>query len=303
MARDFSARTDIDNTDLVNFPDGRLLNSNPPAARNGTAVVEEVYGDIVQIFLKLLRDASITASGNADTDSTSQYLQALNAKILEIIRASTSQATVSLRGTLELATLIETQDGINTTNAVTPSTLNGRTATTARTGILELATQTETNTGTDSTRAVTPSTLAGRTATETRAGIAQISNQSNVDVGLDDTLIVTPLKLENAVNVVGSDATTKLTYAEFQLGTWNMQSTFSISVNHGIADADNIRNVQVIIINDAGNARLSLEDDGDGGFNIGNTLFTLTRLANGQFDSSLYSGTQNRGFISFFYRA
>lgn len=303
MAYDFSARTDTDQTDLVNFPDGRILNSTPPTARNGTRIVEEVLGDTLQLFLKLLRDASITPSGSADTDSNNQYLQALNAKIVEIIRDAGSQATEALRGTMELASLSETQAGVNATNAVTPLTLNGRTATTGRTGILELATQTEVNTGTDSTRAVTPSTFAGRTATETRSGIVQISNQSNVDVGISDSFVITPLKLQNAINVVGNEESTKLTYKEIDLGTWNMDTTSSISVNHGIADADNIRNVQVLIISDSGNNRLSLEDEGDGGFNIGNTLFTLTRRVNGQFDSAVYSGTQNRGIVSFFYRS
>lgn len=298
MARDFSARTDIDNTDLVNFPDGRLLNSNPPAARNGTAVVEEVYGDIIQIFLKLLRDASINPSGNADTDSTSQYLDALVAKI----RATT--ATTTANGTVELATNTEVNNGTSG-RVVTADGLAQRTATLTRSGIIELASDVETTAVPTvvSDKAVTPTGLAQRNATEIRNGLAEIATQTEVNTGTDDNRIVTPEKLNNATNVVGSDATTKLTYAEFSLGTWNMDTTSSISVNHGITDADNIRNVQVIIINDAGNQRLSLEDEGDGGYTIGNTLFTITRRATGQFDNVNFSGTQNRGFISFFYRA
>lgn len=62
-------------------------------------------------------------------------------------------------------------------------------------GLVALATQTEVNTGTNSTDAVTPATLSGRTATETRSGIAEIATQTEVNTGTDDTTIVTPLKL------------------------------------------------------------------------------------------------------------
>lgn len=88
MARDFSARTDIDNTNPGDFPDGRILDSNPASANNGTAVNEAVYGDLYQFFLKLLRDASIIPNGNADTDSTNQLLDAL--KQLAVFADSTS---------------------------------------------------------------------------------------------------------------------------------------------------------------------------------------------------------------------
>lgn len=63
-------------------------------------------------------------------------------------------------------------------------------------GLVTLATQTEVNTGTNSTDAVTPATLAGRTATETRAGLAEIATQTEVNTGTDDATIVTPLKLK-----------------------------------------------------------------------------------------------------------
>ena len=67
-------------------------------------------------------------------------------------------------------------------------------------GLVTLATQTEVNTGTNSTDAVTPATLAGRTATETRAGIAEIATQAETDTGTNDTTIVTPLKLKTLLD-------------------------------------------------------------------------------------------------------
>lgn len=311
MARDFSARTDIDNTDLVNFPDGRLLNSNPPAARNGTAVVEEVYGDAIQLFLKLLRDASINPSGNADTDGTSQYLDALVAKIVEVIRDTA--ATVSLRGAVELATLIETQDGINTTNAVTPATLNGRSATTARTGILELATQTETNTGTDSSRAVTPSTLAGRTATETRTGLAEIATQTEVNTGTDDSRYITPLKLNSTLSqttqVVINDNSTIIRTKTVNIPSWNMQTTSVLDIPHGVTLA-NVISVTGTIRNDTGNIRYTVGQSANTGagqpdlfvFRVDSVNVRLQRNSTGQFNDASFSSTAfNRGILQITY--
>jgi hypothetical protein len=67
-------------------------------------------------------------------------------------------------------------------------------------GLVTLATQTEVNTGTNTTDAVTPATLAGRTATETRSGIAELSTQAETDAGTNDTTIVTPLKLKTLLD-------------------------------------------------------------------------------------------------------
>lgn len=143
MSRDFSARTDIDNTDPANFPDGRLLDSNPASANNGTAVVEAVLGDLHQFFLKLLRDAGITPSGNADTDSTSQMLDALVAKI----RATASSET--LRGSIEIATQVETDASTDDLKAVTPLKLEGKFDD-------KVATQSQADAGTDNQQYITP---------------------------------------------------------------------------------------------------------------------------------------------------
>lgn len=67
-------------------------------------------------------------------------------------------------------------------------------------GLVTLATSTEVNTGTNSTDAVTPATLSGRTATETRTGIAELATQAETDTGTDDARIVTPLKLKTLLD-------------------------------------------------------------------------------------------------------
>lgn len=198
MARDFSARADIDNTNLTDFPDGRLLNSNPPSARNGTAVVEEVLGDILQLFLKLMRDASITPSGNADTDSVSQFLDALVAKI----RATTASETEA--GTVERATQQEVLDGTDAERFITTATLLGRTATTARSGVVRLADQAETDAGTAFSIAVTPLGLNTAAILNATSGAINLKTVNIGDWNMDGLLNVdVPHGLANFRNIIG----------------------------------------------------------------------------------------------------
>lgn len=117
MSRDFSARTDIDNTDPTNFPDGRILDSNPPTLNNGTAIAEDVLGDLHQFFLKLLRAASITPNGLADTDSVNQLFDAFLANI----RAT--GATESSPGVAAFASQAEVDAGAIQTKMMSPGIL------------------------------------------------------------------------------------------------------------------------------------------------------------------------------------
>jgi hypothetical protein len=68
-------------------------------------------------------------------------------------------------------------------------------ASTSAKGIVQLATDAETQAGTNGSKAVTPSSLDSRTATETRTGLSEIATQEQVDDGADDARYVTPLKL------------------------------------------------------------------------------------------------------------
>ncbi len=78
--------TSIPNTDspTPDYPNGKIRNKDlttgPPTV--GSPVVEELYGDIIQFFQKLLIDAGITANGNPDNISNGyQLIVALIAKI------------------------------------------------------------------------------------------------------------------------------------------------------------------------------------------------------------------------------
>ena len=68
-------------------------------------------------------------------------------------------------------------------------------ATENKRGTLEIATQQETDDGADDTKAITPAKLSGRTATEDRAGVISIATDQEVLDGQDDSKAITPAKL------------------------------------------------------------------------------------------------------------
>lgn len=130
------------------YPAGRMRNNDPPTV--GTPVIEELYGDIIQFFHKLMRLAGVTYNDLPENETQNyQFIEALVAYV-RTITASTTQ-----KGVAELATSAETQAGGDNQRVVTPAGLESKTATETRKGIAELATLVETKTGIDSTRIVT----------------------------------------------------------------------------------------------------------------------------------------------------
>lgn len=67
MARVFADQLRVDNSDLADYPNGRLKDTVGPT--EGTAWKEGITGDVYQFFQKLLIDASITANGLPDNVS------------------------------------------------------------------------------------------------------------------------------------------------------------------------------------------------------------------------------------------
>jgi len=68
--RKFSDNPNVDNSDLVNYPDARIKDNS--GTGDGTPVNERVYGDVVQFFLKLKRLAGLTENNLPDNE-TNQY--------------------------------------------------------------------------------------------------------------------------------------------------------------------------------------------------------------------------------------
>lgn len=76
MARDKKLITNIDNSNLVDYPNGRIKDST--GAGDGTPVNEQIYGDIHEAFAKLMRLAGIPFSGLPDNELNSyQYIDAM----------------------------------------------------------------------------------------------------------------------------------------------------------------------------------------------------------------------------------
>jgi len=109
-------------------------------------------------------------------------------------------ASTTVIGQVELATIAETQSGIDNTKAITPSALSGRTATTTRTGIAEIATQAETDDGTDDERIVTPKKLNDRAASEILSGIVRLATDQETKDGTLNNVAIHPVGLLYTLN-------------------------------------------------------------------------------------------------------
>lgn len=72
MARNKSTLTNIDKSDLFNFPYGRIKDND--GSGNGTPVNEFVYGDIHETFAKLLRLYGIPYNGLPDNETNGYQL-------------------------------------------------------------------------------------------------------------------------------------------------------------------------------------------------------------------------------------
>lgn len=75
--RKFKLNPNVDDSDTLKYPDARLKDDT--GAGDGTPVNENVYGDIVQFFLKLKREASVMENNLPDNESNGfQLIEALH---------------------------------------------------------------------------------------------------------------------------------------------------------------------------------------------------------------------------------
>lgn len=103
------------------------------------------------------------------------------------------------------------------------------------------------------------------------------------------------------LNVFSKEEQGLLLTKVIEIGDWNMDTVPFISVVHGIVDFTKIREVSVMIRNDANSVYYPLNFS-DGEAVIINTLITMSRLIGGAFDLAGFSATAyNRGWITIKY--
>ena len=112
MARDLSVQAGVDNSDPANYPNGVILN-------NATVVGEEIQGDAVQFWMKVLRLAAITPNTLPDNETNGfQLLTALEKVIHPDIEDS---IITSVLGSATLGVVTFSKHSINGNNIVIQS--------------------------------------------------------------------------------------------------------------------------------------------------------------------------------------
>lgn len=134
--------------------DNKFTQGNPGAGTPATVVTADWLNDVQENIFAVLVAGSITATKNRAAD-----LKDAIAAMIAAAAGTVPDASETVKGKAELATVAEVQAGSDTTRIVTPAGLAARTATETRTGIVELATTAEAIAGVDTTRAVTPAGL------------------------------------------------------------------------------------------------------------------------------------------------
>lgn len=149
------------------------------------------------------------------------------------------------------------------------------------------------------------------TASLSANGTVTRASLSEVDTQTDIAKVVTPKTLSDTYGVIHNSGTERLTKKIVSIGDWDMDSSPITTIAHGLSDFTKIKAVEVMIINDAGNAIYPLNlynstlgtDDISGGVkSIDATDIVLSRrvgagsfFGTNDFDATSY----NRGFITF----
>jgi hypothetical protein len=292
MARNLTSIPDIQAPD-ADYPVGRIQNEDAPIV--GTPIIEELYGDIVQFFHKLMRIAGLTHNGLPENETQGfQFISALQYYV------RTAFASTSERGVVELADNSETQAGVDSQRVVTPAGLESKTATTTRRGITYLATDAEIITGTEATKIATAASIHKKYASETQKGFVRKATNDNVINGTDNYMSVASEPMYVSPSAL-SNRLSDIVFRRIDIGDWNMDANASVTLAHGVSTFMNIRSVQVMIRNDNNNLLTPIDRDGYVG-NIDSANIVIHRTTSGFFDSATFDATSfNRGFITIEY--
>lgn len=268
MARILASIPDVE-APSSDYPNARILNEDTSVSPviPGTPVVEELYGDMVQFFQKLLIDAGITANDLPDNVTNGyQLLTALMAKI------------DTIKGTTEGKVPII---GENYNN-----------------GYIVVAND--------------DGTLRANIATGL---IASLSEDYQTIPTIQSTLIPGQIVKVGSTGLVSQDLGDTLITKVIDIGDWNMDSISTAHISHGISDYTKIRNICVLIRNDAndkylnilssiGSVEGSYKPNGyiNGVGVLSTSQVSLARELGGYFDSTDFDSTSyNRGWVTIQY--
>lgn len=115
----------------------------------------------------------------------------------------------------------------------------------------------------------------------------------------------------DSISDQGTVAANGIAIKVIEIGVWNMDSTVTVTVAHGLTLSD-ILSVNISILADTslaveslfGTAQGTGSAKDHGGVSIGSTLVELTRVNSGAFDNTAYNdAVMNRGYIVIFHKA
>lgn len=106
----------------------------------------------------------------------------------------------------------------------------------------------------------------------------------------------------------GKDVTSAINRKIVEIGTWDMDTTTNVNVAHGVSGGSNIRDISVVIQNDAETTfykfPMCASYSQQGHLAWDGTYVYLYRLLNGTFDSTTFNSTSiNRGWVTISYLA
>jgi hypothetical protein len=280
----------------ADYPKGRIVN-------NQTIINEEINGDIIITFQKLVDLAGISENGNPDNETNGyQLLQALAAYIRSLL------STTSAAGVVEKATTAEAQAG-TADKFLDAALLQLVTATETRKGIVEKATTVEAQAGT-ADKFLDAALLQLVTSTETRKGIVEKATNAEGLAGTADKFIDAAVLAHVISQLITPTNPDNLITRAIQMGVWDMDNIVGVNVSYTPPGGKRVINPSASIFTDVGyncwpitfNSGLPTNANPQGSiqYNAGSNRFELSRLSTGYFDNSAFSSAViNRGYITF----
>jgi hypothetical protein len=119
-------------------------------------------------------------------------------------------------------------------------------------------------------------------------------------------------KVKNGINYIGIDdngVPTNYVLKTLELGAWNMDTTYSVLVAHGLSATEfkTVIDIRFIVRDDADGQYYSCPDN-DSNVNIQSTNIFVQAVIGGKFDNTLFDQTvvarapYNRGYVTFMYK-